>query len=93
MEGLFVWTIKIMIQINIKYNKWIIIYKYVFLKLVLKIIKPTFYYSEIIIIYVNNCIYLPISRSVKFLFSLSASASAFAPAALMLLLSIIIMTK
>ena len=58
-----------------------------------KLIMSTFYYSDIIIIYVNNNKNIHRLRWAKFLLSFSASASAFAPSSPILLLSKIIMTK
>ena len=59
----------------------------------LKLIIPTYYYSDIIIIYVNNSKNIPSYRLVKFLLSLSTSASAFVPSVPISLPSNIIMTK
>ena len=58
-----------------------------------KLKMPTYYYSEIIIIYVNNSNNIHSVRLVKFLLSLSASASAFAPFTPISFCSKIIMTK
>ena len=59
----------------------------------LKLKMPTFYYSDLIIIYVNNSKNIRRLRSVKFLLILNAFASALAPSSPILLPPKIIMTK
>ena len=54
---------------------------------------PTFYYSDIIIIYGNNSKSIPRLRSVKFLLILSTSARTFAPSSPILFSPKIIMKK
>ena len=62
----------------------------IFRNYLLKVKIPTLYYSDIIIIYVNNRKNIRKSRLAKFLLNFSASASAFAPYGPILLLPKII---